>query len=136
MNQELRTQVQELEDLNRQLPQVPIAVVHHFAQGVYAREIVIPAGTVVTGRVHKQSQVNILSAGEMIVTTDEGSVRVTAPFTVVSPPGTKRAAYTLTECVWTTVLGTDLTDEQVIHDTLTCGTDQDYLDYTRALEAH
>lgn len=37
---------------------------HYFAPGVYVREMFIPAGTFIIGRVHKTSHINIMLQGE------------------------------------------------------------------------
>lgn len=100
-------------------PQVDLKIRHYFADGVYAREMTVPKGVAVVGRIHKQSQINIVSKGDFLVTTDDGPIRVQAPFTVVSPAGTKRAGYALEETIWTTFLGTELTDPEEIYHTLT-----------------
>src|SRR5882672_1659805 len=102
-----RDKVFSLEAVMKVMPQVELKVIHHFSKGVYARELHIPAGVTLVGEIHKFENLNILSQGTMIVTTEEGMKEVSAPFTVVSPPGTKRAAHTLTDCVWTTIHGTD-----------------------------
>jgi hypothetical protein len=99
-----------MEEEIRKLPQVEIIPVHYFSPGVYAREITIPEGVTLTGEIHRYPQLNILSKGRMQVLTEDGIVEVEAPFTVVSPAGTKRVAYCHTECVWTTIVQTDLTD--------------------------
>src|ERR1700722_6271087 len=110
-------------------PQREIPIKHSFSPGVYAREITIPADTLLTGRVHKYAQLNILSGGEISVLTENGVVRGRAPFTVVSPPGTKRIAYAHTECTWTTILHTDETDPDKIEELFTVATDQEYLKF-------
>lgn len=112
----LRNKTFIAEDWMKQQPQLDLPVKHYFSKGVYAREIVIPAGVTLVGEIHKFENLNILSQGSMLV-SDEGEVRqVDAPFTVVSPPGTKRIAHTITECVWTTIHGTDLKNiEQIKH---------------------
>jgi len=110
-------------------PQLDPVVKHHFSPGIYARELHIPAGAILTGRIHKYENLNILSAGEMAVLTEDGMKRVSAPFTVVSPPGTKRVAYAFTDCVWTTILSTDETDPDVIEQFFTAGSEQEYLDF-------
>lgn len=96
--------------IKTELSPVEIPVKHYFSKGVYAREITIPANSVLTGHIHKFENFNILSKGEMSVLTEDGVVTVKAPFSVVSPPGTRRAAYAHTECVWTTIHGTDEVD--------------------------
>lgn len=119
-----KVNIVEAEMLNRE--QIEIPVKHYFSQGVYAREITIPAGTMLTGKIHKYEQLNILSTGEMSVLTDDGMKTVKAPFTIVSPPGTKRIAYTHTECVWTTIHGTDETDVEKIEAHFIAQNDAEY----------
>lgn len=109
------------------MPQVELPVREFFSPGVYARELSIPAGICLTGAVHKYQQLNILSKGTMKVLTEDGIVEVSAPFTIVSPPGTKRIAYTLTDCVWTTILGTDETDSEKIEKDFVLKTHEEYL---------
>ena len=123
------SQVSELEKYMLLMPQIELEVKHHFSKGVYARELRIPKGTCLTGRIHKFANLNILSSGEMTVSTDGGMVRVKAPFTVVSPPGTKRVAYAHEDCIWTTVHGTDDTDIDQIEQAFTAGDEQDYLEF-------
>jgi len=122
----MRKKVNLLEGEMRKHEPVEIPVKHHFSQGVYAREITIPAGTLLTGKIHKFEQLNILSAGEISVLTEDGIKRVSAPFTVVSPPGTKRIAYAHTECVWTTIHGTTETDLEKIESHFIAQSDADY----------
>lgn len=101
------------------LPQEAMPVKHHFAQGVYARELHIRKGVVLVGRVHLHSQVNIVSKGDISVLTETGVVRFKAGDAFVSPPGVKRAGYAHEDTIWTTILGTDLTDHEEIINTLT-----------------
>jgi hypothetical protein len=110
-------------------PQLEAPVKHHFSSGLYARELFIPAGSLLTGKIHKYENLNILSSGEMAVLTEDGMQQVKAPFTVVSPPGTKRVAYAFTDCVWTTILATDETDPDVIEAKFTASSEQEFLDF-------
>jgi len=121
--------VRDMERIMLAMPQVEIPVKHYFSKGVYAREILIPAGTTVTGKIHKFANLNILSQGEMMVSTENGVQLVRAPFTVVSPPGTKRIAHTLTDCVWTTIHGTEKTDLDAIELEFTADSEQEYLEF-------
>lgn len=109
------------------LPQVELQAVHHFAPGLYARELRIPKGTVLTGAIHKFANLNIMSAGDMTVLTEGGPVRVKAPFTVVSPAGTKRVAYAHEDTVWTTVFASEETDPEKIVDHFTTSSEQEFL---------
>lgn len=107
----LRHSIQALEDTMLEMPQLAIEPVHYFAKGLYAREITIPAGTVLSGKIHKEEQINILSKGLITVVTEDGGEQLLrAPCTIVSKPGTKRIAYVHEETVWTTIHATDETD--------------------------
>jgi quercetin dioxygenase-like cupin family protein len=125
--------VTALENEMRKYEQIEIPVKHYFSQGVYAREITIPKDCILTGKIHKYTQLNILSKGEMTVVTENGTVRVKAPFTIVSPPGTKRAAIAHEECVWTTIHGTDETDVEKIEKIFIAKDENDYLEFTKSL---
>ena len=86
-------------------------VKHHFAPGAYGREMTLPAGLVVVGKIHKHAHINVISKGRVQVFTEqEGVLELAAPCTFVSSPGTKRVVHVLEETVWTTVHVTDKTD--------------------------
>lgn len=86
-------------------------VKHHFAPGSYAREMTLPAGLVVVGKIHKFAHINVISQGHVQVFTEQdGVLELKAPCTFVSHPGTKRVVHVLEETVWTTVHVTDKTD--------------------------
>lgn len=93
---------------------IELPVTHRFSPGIYARELRIPAGTILIGKTHRFENLNILSQGDISVLVDGEMKRVQAPFMVISPPGTKRAAYAHTDCTWTTLLATPLTDVAAI----------------------
>lgn len=128
-----RGKIMALQTAMLKLPQVEMEKQHHFAKGVYARELHIPKGVALVGRIHLQSQINIISKGDISVMTENGLVRVKAPCTIVSPAGVKRAGYAHEDTVWTTILGTDKTDIIDIHDTLTCIDFEQYEKQTRQL---
>lgn len=77
---------------------------HSFSDGMYVREIFIPAGTVMTGKIHKHQHPNFLMSGEVVVVTEEGGEEhLVAPQSIMSPAGTKRALHAITDLVWITV---------------------------------
>jgi hypothetical protein len=92
------------------LYEVKIEPVHYFAGGLYAREITIPKGTCLTGKIHLFEHLNIISKGDISVMTDEGIKRIVAPATIVSKPGIKRVGYAHEDTVWTTILVCTETD--------------------------
>lgn len=133
-NLSMREKVNAIEVEMRKMPQVEMPPVHYFAPGLYAREITIPKGTVLTGKIHKFAQLNIMSKGELSVLTQEGIKRVKAPFTIVSPAGTKRIAYAHEDTVWTTVHGTEETDLEKIEHRFIAQSDAEYLEHCKALQ--
>ena len=94
----------------QELPQVDIEITHHFAPGVYAREMFVPAGILLTGKIHKTEHLNIISQGHFSVSNMGESVDIKAPHTFVSPVGTKRAIYAHVDSTWTTIHVTEETD--------------------------
>lgn len=83
---------------------------HHFADGLYARELFIPAGTVLTGKTHRQKHLNFLIQGDITVWTEEGMKRLQAPAVIVSDPGAKRVGYAHTDVRWVTCHASKETD--------------------------
>ena len=86
-----------------ELEPVELEYVHHFAHGTYTREMRVPAGTVVTGKIHRHSCLNVLLKGKILVVTDEDNYELEAPHVFVSGPGVKKAAYVLEDVVWLNV---------------------------------
>jgi hypothetical protein len=129
----LRSKVYQAEAVMKTLPQVDMPVTHHFSEGVYARELFIPKDTILTGKIHKFSQLNILSQGEISVLTEDGVKRVKAPFHIVSPPGTKRIAYAHEDCVWTTIHGTYERDVDKIEEHFIAQSEAEYLQFRSLL---
>lgn len=105
-----REKLLALESSCKEQPQVSIPLQNYFAGGVYARTGVIPKGTLLVGKIHKEAQINIVLSGTIQVATEEGVKTLTAPHIFVSPAGTKRAGLALTDVMWATLHGTDSED--------------------------
>ena len=69
----------------------------------YAREMLIPKGTLIIGKIHRHQHLNFISKGEVVVATEFGNKHFKAPCTFVSEVGLKRAVYALEDTLWTTV---------------------------------
>lgn len=117
---EARQRILELEAAMLAMPehQIEIKTTHHFAPGVYCREVFIPKGATVVGKIHKTEHLNILSQGELTVWTDEGMKRLKAPATILSKPGIKRVGYAHEDSVWTTIHPTTETDLEKLEELL------------------
>lgn len=113
-----RVYIQEFEKSCRALEDVAgvnIEPVHHHCNGVYIREIHIPAGTALVGEIHLTDQLNVVSKGSIRVATEDGVRTITAPSTFISPAGTKRAGFALEDTVWSVVIATELTNDDDIY---------------------
>jgi hypothetical protein len=92
---------------------VECPVTHVFTEGLYTREIFMPAGSLVTSKIHKTEHPYVLSKGKLLVCIDKGEwVEMVAPYTGVTKPGTRRVAYIIEDTIWTTFHANpdDLTD--------------------------
>jgi hypothetical protein len=89
-------------------------VTHRFAPGCYIREILMPAGTRIIGKIHTTEHFNILLAGKITVVTAEGYEEIQAPHTFVSKAGVQRVGIIHEDCIWQTVHVTDKTDLEEI----------------------
>lgn len=106
---QIRDQIQEFE---QDLAALPNAVhgdneicplKHSFANGIYMREIRIPAGMVLTGKIHRHAHPNVLMEGEVLVVTEQnGLERLKGPMAMISEGKTKRALVALTDLHWIT----------------------------------
>jgi hypothetical protein len=75
---------------------------HHFADGLVARTILIPAGACLTGLVHKTEHLNICH-GDIEVWTEAGMRHLQGYHVLPSLPGAKRVGRTFADTYWTTV---------------------------------
>ena len=114
-----REKIMQLESAINDLPnQVNLddCTYHHFAPGVYLRELFIPEGVVITGKIHRTKHLTIVASGTAQITTSGGIEMITGPAVFVSPAGTKKAIYAITDCTIMNPLPTTETDIVKIED--------------------
>lgn len=105
----------QLEAAIAMLPPIEAEVVHHFAPNVYARELRIHAGTMLTGKMHKTEHLNVVCGDITVFNVEDGTERrITGFETFKSMPGTRRAGYAHQFTVWTTIHPTTETDLEKI----------------------
>lgn len=110
--------VLRLQQAMREMPQLEMRTDHHFARGLYARVLHIPAGTLIVGKIHKEEHFFIIAKGSIRVTADEYVRDLVAGDVLVASPGTKRAGLALEDCVCINVHHTMLTDLDEIEEEL------------------
>jgi hypothetical protein len=74
----------------------------------------IPKDAVLTGRVHKQNDLNIVIYGEMDVLTESGMKRIIGPAVFPGKAGVKQFGIAYADTLWVTVHHTHLTDLEEI----------------------
>ena len=111
-----REQINILQSIMASMPQVDLSdhTKHHFADGMYIRELFRPAGTTIVGKVHKKEHFYIVLSGTVTVVGDGFRETITAPRIIKSQPGTKRAVYAETDAICITIHRTDSTDLEEI----------------------
>ena len=97
---------------NAELIDVPVD--HHFAPGIYMRQMNAKAGTLVVSKMHRTEHMNILLTGSLTVATEDGIELLKAPLVIKSMPGTKRIGYFHEDSSWITVHPTQTTDLDLI----------------------
>lgn len=86
---------------NYQIIDCPL--VHRFTPGMYIREIFMPAGSLITSKIHKTEHPFTISKGKVAVSIDgKDWEEFEAPYTGITKPGTRRILYILEDCIWTT----------------------------------
>jgi len=113
---QLRSNIKALEIQALKQEQLKLEPVHYFSLGLYARELTLPAQSVVTGKIHKHPHLNVILKGECRVTTPFGTETLTGPCIFESKPDTKRAVYAVTETTWITFHPTEKTDLKKIEE--------------------
>jgi len=78
----------------------------------YAREMLIPKGTLIIGKIHKHEHLNIITKGKVIVYTEFGEKHLEGPVTFVSEIGLKRSVYAIEDTLWTTIHLTQFVGEE------------------------
>lgn len=78
---------------------------------IYCRELFIPKGMVVVGKIHKYPCINFVIQGEIIVESEFGKERIVAPSIFRSEAGIKRAGLAVSDVIWATCHLTEYADE-------------------------
>ena len=104
---------------------------HSFSEGVYIREMFMPKGGLVIGKLYKISHTWFLLSGELEVATDEGNNYYIGPCYVNAPEGTKRVLSAITDVVFVNVYPNpnNITDIDTLEDMLTCPSYANYIQY-------
>ena len=78
----------------------------------YARSIFLPKGSIVIGKIHRHSHLNLIMQGAVSVNSEFGIKRYEAPCIFISEPGTKRVVSVEEDTIWCTVHMTEHRGEE------------------------
>ncbi len=120
VNMKVREGISKVEDIIRKTDGHLVGncypLKHLFADGLYIRELTVPAKILTVTKIHKYSHATFLVKGEMSVLEEGGIRHIKAPAYFVTPAGTKRIVYHHNEVVLVTIHATKETDLQKIED--------------------
>lgn len=105
----LSDKIDELESAMMGCDPVDCPLNHKFLPGIYIREILMPAGSLVTSMIHKTTHPYFVLQGKVSVISENfGEQYIEAPFTGTTLPNTRRVLYIIENCVWITVHPTSI----------------------------
>ena len=118
-----------------QLPQTEIPVRHEFNGSMYARQILIPKGTLITGRIHKFDHFDVMAYGDITLSTDSGgATRLKGYNLIKSKAGKKRAALAHEDTMWITFHSSPEKNPDEMYNYLSCGSFEEYDNFQIMLE--
>ena len=88
-----------------------LGIIHHFSDGLYARQMKIPKGYLAVSHAHNYSHLSVLASGRVIVQTDQWTKEFKAPACIEIKAGIHHKIIGLEDAVWFCVHSTDVTDE-------------------------
>lgn len=87
---------------------------HHFAGGVYAKQMLIPAGTAVAQHKHHFDHLSILASGSVEVEVDGIRTAHVAPACLTIKAGAHHGIKALTDSVWFCLHAADVDDDSAL----------------------
>lgn len=129
------TRMSRLFELERELMADPsshidLPVKHTFHGFIYVREVFIPAGVTLVGRIHLFDHIEMLLSGDITVSTDREAPERLKGYTVrKGNAGKKRAFYAHEDSVFATVHNSEQQEPDIMYDRLTCASVVEYEDY-------
>lgn len=92
-----------VEDKLLDLPQHQVGYSHQFIDGLYIRTMLVPAGTTITGAIHKKGCLTLLLEGEISILTAKGAALLKAPMMFPAAAGIRRLGYCHTDVLCSTI---------------------------------
>lgn len=108
----INQRIDELELAMSEFPIQECPLNHTFEDGMYIREIFMPAGTLITSKIHKTRHPYEITMGKVYVRVNEEDWQLLeAYYRGITEIGTRRVLYILEDTLWTTY---HLTDKKTV----------------------
>lgn len=91
---------------------------HHFSDGLYAKEMRVPAGVAIMKHTHDFSHLSILAKGKVAVLIGDEIEIITAPACIEIKAGLTHGVKAIDDCVWFCIHATDEKDASKVDDVL------------------
>ena len=98
--------------------EVDLGVVHHFSDGLYSKEMLIPKGFAAGTHAHEYSHFSILAKGRVILKTDDWEKEFVAPACIEIKAGINHMIFALEDATWYCIHATNETDVNKIDEVL------------------
>ena len=93
-------------------------ITHYFSDKLYAKEMRIPADTVILNHTHSFSHLSVLAQGQVAVLRGQEIDIVNAPACIEIRAGLTHGVKAITDCVWFCIHATDEKDPSKVDDVL------------------
>lgn len=107
---------------------VVMPLTHRFTDGMYIREIFMPAGTLLTSKIHKTNHPYVVTKGKCKVFDGNKIEHIEGPHTGITVPNTRRLLYIEEDTTWITFHVTDKTDVNEIEKEIINDRENNFID--------
>lgn len=92
--------------------------VHHFSDGLYAKEMHVPKDFIIQKHTHSFNHLSILAKGKVVVLKGEETIVIEAPSCLEIEKEVIHGIRALTDCVWFCIHATDEKDINKVDEVL------------------
>lgn len=107
-----------------------LPLTHYLSGGVYVRELFIPQGVILIGKIHLHTHLAGVIYGDISVMCDSGIKRISGHSIFESSAGAKRIGFAHADTLFITMHKTDKTDIPSIEEELFCDSDLSWVEKT------
>lgn len=128
MSEMFKSNIGNLANHLRAMDNDTTSIIEYFASDSYVREMVIPAGTCVIGRVHKTDCINILLEGEIVIVDNDGNRKeMKSPQVFIAKAGHQKAGFAIKDTRWLNCFSCKEEQLSDVVNHFTVETEEDYI---------